>query len=228
MSNSLQKEDINNNVLKITIKDIAHFDGGGSCSVKIVISQDKHLDTREFILFSSQKESLDLSCSDITHEKFSEIEHSAKICEAIKHGALILSYGRNSAYILKQKLCRKGYGREVANEAVLYLVNKGYINEIADIEQETQNCINKLWGNKKIISYLYTKGFGGKAIRFAEELLETVDFEDNCLKFLRKKFKSAPQTHNERNKIIATLMRYGYNSYDIRHALNSFISEFQQ
>ncbi len=224
MSDFLKKEAItlSTNHIKIIIKDITCFDNGNLCCIKIVISQGENSDIREFVIFTSQKNDLHLSQGEISTEQFAIIEHATKVCEAAKRGAMILSYTRNSAYMLKQKLYRKGFDREIANEAVLYLDEKGYINESDDVEREAQNCVNKLWGKRKIVSHLYAKGYSGEAIRCADDFIQTVDFEETCLKLLKKKYKAPPETPYERDKIIACLMRCGYNSSDIKQALIRF------
>lgn len=211
------------NHINIVIVDLTCFDNGNLCCVKIAISQGENKDLREFVIFTSQKEGLRLSREEITTGTFANIEYAAKVCDAARRGAVILSYSRNSAYMLKQKLCRKGFERDVADDAVMYLDKKGYINETDDVEREAQNCVNKLWGKRKIISHLYAKGYRGEAIRCANDFIETVDFEESCFKLLKKKYKNPPETPYERDKIIASLMRCGFSSSEIKQALNRFI-----
>jgi len=211
--------------LQILIKDTQVFDNGSLYLIKTLISCGENSETKEFILFNSQKEELSLVVGEITVEKFSAIEYAAGVCEAARRGANILSYGKNSASILKLKLCRKGFSKESAEGATNYLQKSGYIDELSDVERVIEISVGKLWGKRKIINHLYEKGYKSETIRNTAEFMEQFDFEENCLNLLKKKYRTPSSTAFQKDKASAFLMRNGYHSTEIKHAINAFCED---
>ena len=74
------------------------------------------------------------------------------------------------------------------------------------------------------ISHLRSKGYSDDAVNDALFALEDngVDFEANCLKLVESKCHGGalPSERSELQKLTASVMRYGYSSGDVKHALS--------
>ena len=46
-----------------------------------------------------------------------------------------------------------------------------------------------------------------------------VDFDENCFELLQKKYAPLPKDKKERQKIVASMMRYGYTLSQIKYAM---------
>lgn len=144
---------------------------------------------------------------------------SMKLHAAIKKGISLLGFSRNTKRSLKQKLCRKGYPADIAEEAAEFLVLRGYIKEHDDAEIYAENLANrKFYGKNRIKKELFAKGFASDAISFALESLD-VDFAEICAKRLKNMGGIAVFEEKEaKNKVLASLMRYGFSYEDIKNA----------
>ena len=123
---------------------------------------------------------------------------------------------------MRLKLRSKGFSPDTAAEAAAYLVALGYINERKDAEREAERCVAKLWGRRRIAAALYEKGYSEGAVRGAMELLDRVDFDEQCSALIRKKFGGVPDEPRERQKLFAALVRYGYSPSEIKNAFRAF------
>lgn len=162
----------------------------------------------------------------IEREQCEEILRAMKLYAAIKKGLDLLGYAKNTAKSLKEKLKTRGYPSEIAEEAVSYLIEKGYIreNEDAILFAETL-AKKKLYGRKRIQTELFHKGFSEDVIREALELYE-IDFSEICLKRIRAMGGiEIFETPEKRNKSVASLFRYGFSSEDIREARTMLLDE---
>ena len=155
----------------------------------------------------------------IERERCEEILRSMKLYSAIRKGLDLLGYAKNTAKGLKEKLKTRGYSSELAEEAVLYLLEKGYIRENEDAVLFAETLANKkAYGKKRIQKEMFHKGFSAEVIREALENDE-LDFTEACLKRIRAMGgKEIFETPEVRNKAVASLLRYGFSYEDIREA----------
>lgn len=144
-----------------------------------------------------------------------------KLNSAIKKGASLLGFSRNTKKSLKQKLTAKGYPADIAEEAAAYLADRGYISEHSDAELLAQSlATRKLYGKNRIKKELFSKGFEAEAIRDAMEALD-VDFAEICAKRLKNMGGIALFEEKEsRSKMMASLLRYGFSYDDVRAAVD--------
>ena len=144
-----------------------------------------------------------------------------KMNAAIKKGTALLGFSRNTKKSLKQKLVAKGYPADIAEEAAIYLAERGYISEHSDAELLAQSlATRKLYGKNRIKKELFSKGFEAEAIRDAMETLD-VDFAEICAKRLKNMGGIALFEEKEsRSKMMASLLRYGFSYDDVREALD--------
>jgi SOS response regulatory protein OraA/RecX len=155
----------------------------------------------------------------IERERCEEILRSMKLYSAIRKGLDLLGYAKNTAKGLKEKLKTRGYSAELAEEAVLYLLEKGYIRENEDAALFAETLVNKKsYGKKRIQTEMFHKGFSADVIREALER-EDLDFSAACLKRIRAMGgKEIFETLEKKNKAVASLLRYGFSYEDIREA----------
>ena len=113
---------------------------------------------------------------------------------------------------------RHGYSKEEAAAAAERLRDAGLINEDAQLEHEVEKCLRKLWGARRIQNHLWAKGFAKETLASLSALLAPVDFAENCAALIRKRCGSLPGEQEERKKLFAALVRYGYSPDEIRAA----------
>lgn len=155
----------------------------------------------------------------IDMERCEEILRCMKLYSAIKKGICLLGYARNTARALSHKLKTKGYPDDIAEEAVVYLKEKGYIRERDEAVFFAEHLIrHKLYGKNRIRKEMFAKGFPEDVIRETLEMLET-DFSEICAKRIRSMGGSGIfENAAEKNKAISALMRYGFSAHEIREA----------
>ena len=144
-------------------------------------------------------------------------EHA--LCAALSTGMRSLSASGGSRLQLQQKLCHKGVAREVADDAVEELSQKGYLDEKKSALSTAESGLRKLWGDRRILADLRTKGYGKEALLAVQERLRG---EDAVARLARLWGKRRFDAENP-DKLIAALMRYGYTRAEIRAALKSIM-----
>lgn len=205
--------------LIITLTNLRAHHDGAEMELLIRIDAGGHSEQKALLIATEQYCRIKPSCGTITAEAFEMLEAASELYAAIKRGESMLSYASNSARMLTQKLIRRGYSREVAEQATEYLCSKGLINEPNDMEREVERCLCKLWGAARIRSHLWSRGFGNEAMSELPTLLDEVDFSESCATLIRKKYRELPTDAAERRRMIASLIRYGYSMSDIKEAM---------
>ncbi len=159
-------------------------------------------------------------------DTFDTLEREAGIYAAYKRGMYILGYGACSQKMLVSKLIQKGFEREYATLAALRIAERGYIDDGAATRREAEKCLSKLWGETRIRAHLSSKGYPKDAIDEAIfELIDNgTDFDENCALLLKQKADKLPKEFSERQKLVASLMRYGYSTDQIKRAFSKLSS----
>jgi SOS response regulatory protein OraA/RecX len=147
------------------------------------------------------------------------------LCEAIRRGLNLLSYGAQSERTLCRKLHQRGIDEETAAEAAAYLRQLGLMDESADAERIVAACRRKRWGMRRILSHLFEKGYPEAVIREMQSMLEGEDFVPDCVALIRSKWHEVPTDRHERQKMTASLMRYGFSNGEIRRAMERVARE---
>ena len=88
-----------------------------------------------------------------------------------------------------------------------------------------QSCRRKHWGLRRILSHLFQKGYSESVIREVQAELEGEDFAADCAALIRSKFYEVPSGREERQKMTAALMRYGYSLGEVRRAIDLVTQE---
>ena len=198
------------------------INSGNEVCIKIKIENGENKEERDFTVLIDQYSLLRIKKGEIDRFQFDEIERASNICSAYKKGLFLLGYVACSEKKLKFKLKTHGFENDICDEAVAMLSIGGYINEHSDAEREAERCVAKLWGKKRIISHLYSKGFGDGAVKQACVMLNNVDFAENCQKLIlrdhKKQFVDAQKNEKDRQKLFSKLARMGYSFSEIKEA----------
>ncbi len=157
---------------------------------------------------------------NISREDAAALLEAGHFCAAVMRGMRLLAYGDRSAKRLAFQLTSKGIDRENADRAAAYLMQKGFIREDDTARMRAEGNLRKLWGPRRIREDLRANGFSPDAVREAMEALSEVDFVSNCAALIRKKCRELPTGRGEQQKLIAALMRLGYDMDTIRAAMH--------
>ena len=208
--------------MRITISALVALNSGNEICVYAEISNGENTERKKLVLLTEQYSLLKIKKGEITSDQFDEIERASLICSAYKKGLNLLGYGACSEKSLYYKLKTRGFENDICSEAVAKLSQCGYINESNDARREAERCIAKLWGRKRIISHLYSKGFGDEAVKDVYDLLAETDFTENCKKLILRDHKRqlalAESDEKEKQKLFAALVRMGYSFSEIKEA----------
>lgn len=122
-----------------------------------------------------------------------DIIMSEECVRARKTAVNILSYSDNTELRLREKLAAKGFSREAADDAVRYVISRGWLDEQKQVESALRYLAEvKLFGRRRILQELRKRGFRRTVIDSCD--FNSCDFAGNC----RRLWKSAEiQTMNE-------------------------------
>lgn len=205
--------------LTITIRALRAQHEGAEMLVQLLLENGEHQEQKSLVITTEQYCELNLTKGPISEETYERIEEAAELCRALRSGESLLSYGANSVQALTRKLVGKGYSREVAAQAAQRLEGYGLIDEARDMEREVEKCLRKLWGSKRISAHLWSKGYAQETMQGLSELLEDIDFAENCAALIKKHYGEVPTDPDEHRRMIASLSRYGYSIGEIREAM---------
>ena len=198
--------------------------GENEIAVTFEIKEGEHSQKECFLLSVKDFADLRITVGECQRECYDSVSEAAEIYRAVKKGLSLLSFGRSSKKALLQKLMIKGFSREAAVCAVDSLMSEGYIDEDADAMRECEICVSKLWGESRIRQKLYEKGYSDNAIRAALYSLEDsgVDFSEICAQRLRKTVDELPTDPKDKQKLVASLVRYGFSTSQIKDSIKKF------
>ena len=155
----------------------------------------------------------------LDRQRCEDILRCMKLFSAIKKGIDLLGYAKNTPKALKNKLMRKGYPDDIAEDAVGFLIEKGFIREDEDALLFAATLAErKKYGANRIKQEMFAKGFSSDVIRETMEMLE-VDFAQICASRMRTMGGLALfETPEDKKKYTASLLRYGFSYAEIREA----------
>ncbi len=131
----------------------------------------------------------------------------------------ILAYGANSAKNLELKLRAGGFSADEARSAAQRRLDEGKINESRDALRIAELSLKKGWGKHRIIDHLYSKGYRDASLVDAKRMLDEYDFLPGLISLIERKYGHLPDDRRELDRLIAALLRLGYDMHDIRSAL---------
>ena len=208
----------------ITVTALVALNAGEETCVCVELSDGIHTETQKLTLLTKQYADIRIKKGQIDREKYEEILRASKLATAYKKGLVFLGYGSHSKKTLYFKLKSRGFDDEITNEAIMMLSREGYINEDNSCVREAEKSLQKLWGKKRIVSHLYSKGFSESSIEEAFFELGDIDYEENCKKLIlrdhKRTLQAAREDKKEMSKLIAALTRMGYSFSEIKTALS--------
>lgn len=178
-----------------------------------------------FCLLVEQYAELEVKVGPVTYEKAEELLDAGRLCGAIRRGIVLLGYGDQSARRLAYKLTAKGVDRDTAARATAYLTEKGYIREDDTATLRAEQDLRKGWGERRIREDLIAHGFTHEAVEEAMEELSNTDWVETCAAAMRKKYGKIPEDKGERQKMLAAMMRLGYDTDTVKAAARNILRE---
>ena len=178
-----------------------------------------------FCLLVEQYAELGVKAGPVTYEKAEELLDAGKLCGAIRRGIVLLGYGDQSARRLAYKLTAKGVDRDTAARATAYLTEKGYIREDDTATLRAEQDLRKGWGERRIREDLIAHGFTHEAVEEAMEELSNTDWVETCAAAIRKKYGKIPEDKGGRQKMLAAMMRLGYDTDTVKAAERNILRE---
>ncbi len=211
--------------MKILLYAVNPISGGEETELCFELSDGEHIEKKKLIITAEMFFELGFPhfpCGkvEISCGKLDEIEYLAEKTAAIKRGLYILSFADNTKKSLVRKLILKGFSREIAADAADHLEKAGFINETEAAKALSRDMAEKkLYGPRRIAAALYEKGFSRDAVDRAMEELNA-DFHIICGKRIEAMGgKSLFADKAQKQKAVASLMRYGFSYDDIREGL---------
>lgn len=158
---------------------------------------------------------------ELTEELYDTLHLSAEKTAALREAARILTNGDKSAREIRFKLTKKGFSPEAADHAVVFLEKKGYLNEDQACIRIAEAAVRaKHYGKRRIVDYLRSHGYSAEAAKNAAEAIPDEDYSEalryQMEKILRRRDKDSRE---DRQKIIAAMMRQGFSASEIIAAM---------
>lgn len=211
--------------LTITVRSLRAQHEGSEVLLQVLLENGEHKEQKSLILTTEQYCELKPTRGIISEEEYDKLEEASQLCDALRTGEYLLSFGANSVQALSRKLVQRGYQRDVALSAACRLEQAGLINEERDLGREVERCLRKLWGSKRIRTHLWSRGYADEAMQGLDELLRQVDFEQNCATLIKKHYGGVPEDRDEQRRAVSFLSRYGYSISEIRSAFKALTTE---
>ncbi len=135
--------------------------------------------------------------------------------KALKRALNILAYAPNTRAALRRKLREKGFSASDIEVVMIYLTEKGYIDEVDYLYRFVESyCNARKYGPRRIRAAAREKGFDGEVMDMHfDAACERVDFTAACRARVRAWRGDDPQ------KLIAALLRYGFDYSTIKESL---------
>lgn len=216
--------------MKISVYQIRAVADGAEAEISIEISNAEEAQHIKGKVSAAMLSDLALPASlrspiFLDREKCEAILRCMKLHAAIKKGIDLLGYAKNTAKALQNKLKMKGYPADIAEEAVSFLVERGYIREYDDAALFAENlALRKHYGRNRIKKEMFAKGFSADIIRETMDALD-IDFEEICAARIDAMGgTSLFETPESKNKATASLLRYGFSYAEIREAREMLLS----
>ena len=199
--------------------------GDGTYLIRVETGNQSGSEELEFIIIREIIDELDLVSGEAPCEVLPVLERGAKLTAAYASACSSFAFSQSSLKALHRKLLTKGFSREIAQDAIELIRDRGFVDEDAIAVRRAEIMIAKLWGKTRILSKLREEGFPNCSIEEVFEYLENVDFIHNCILVIEKKYGDIPEERKEREKMYAALSRMGYSSSEIKAAVKRIFEE---
>lgn len=150
-----------------------------------------------------------------------------EVKRARERAMTLLSYSEYTVASMYKRLTDEGFSKDITDEVIGYLVERGYINEKDYFIRFCRHYAEKSgYGRKRIELLAKSRGFSKKVIsENGDEAFDDIDFEDICLERLKKIRGLDISDKKSRDKAIASLMRRGFEFSQIKNAVSMLAKE---
>ena len=125
-----------------------------------------------------------------------------------------------------QKLKGYDFSEEICVCAADYAVDHGMVREDVQVEHAIDTYLHrKYWGRRRITAELSAKGYPREVIDNALAQIPEEDFMRALHVILVKKYGEIPEDRAGRQKLMAAMMRLGYDSDEIREAMRRILRD---
>ncbi len=193
-------------------------DSGAVLRFTVEYESDTGWEREELSVFAARLERVP-EVGALSPEQLERLQAEDALWQAMSIGMRLLAVGEHSPRQLVYKLTVRGIDRTVAQQAATELERAGYLDGCRAAMREAEKGLAKLWGDRRILAELRAKGHDAEAIAAAGEYLSGKDAKERCRRLIQKRRITLPEDRHGREKAIATLMRYGYGTGEIRAAL---------
>ena len=214
------------NIPFASVVSISALEGRSELSVTVLLQSGYGREEKTFLLpldlLDKEIISLKNLPYEIDNETLSYLENCNGVAHALRRAYGIISYGASSYKKLFYKLREKGVEKDIAEQTVEIIRDKGYIDEDDLACRVCELCLKKYWGRSRIIRKLREDGYCDEAIESATDFLDSVDFSEQCASLIEKRYMSIPSDQYEMQKMFASIARYGYSGSEIREAVKIY------
>ena len=155
---------------------------------------------------------------EITVEEAEELEAKYSKTLAKKSAAKTLAYRSASKGELTKKLLQKGFSEEDSKEAVLWLEERGFVDDESYADALVEYYTARGYGERRINEELRRRGISREICEDVSSRLP--DFTEEIKSLIEKKLRGDVLTLDKKNKIVAFLIRRGFGYSEIKTAFS--------
>lgn len=161
----------------------------------------------------------------LTETDLQAVRQAEELSRAVSRTLRILAGSDHSRAALLRKLKLFGFEAAAAEGAADYAERQGYINEERQALRTAEYFIrHKFWGRKRIAAELFQRGYRKDAIRYATDHISSAMYMTALHALLDRKYTAAG-SHEERERLYASLYRMGYSLSEINLAIKELDHE---
>lgn len=160
---------------------------------------------------------------------------SPSALEQIKGADILRKAKKRSLYLLGERdMCRgellskltKTYGSEIAEEAVDYAAELGYINDEEYAPKLAEYLIRrKRWGVYRAKRDMIHRGLDAELVENTLAEFSEEELDEELCGLIEKKYSSKISDYDDRRRTIAALMRRGYGYASIKRCIERLLED---
>lgn len=160
----------------------------------------------------SERLDLNSACDEVISDELSEKDELEGVLSSAYR---ILQSGANSRRMLREKLIKKGYGREIASKAVAICEKQGMLFEKRLLLAHTEYLARKKHYGKSRIRLVLLQKFDRESVEeYFDEAIGEIDFAAYA------KEEAEKGAHRGKRYLVSRLHTLGYSSSEIYKALD--------
>jgi SOS response regulatory protein OraA/RecX len=204
---------------KIELSHVRAADGGARLLLHVKLSQGDQV-SREILTVFAARLPFVPQCGVLSEDEYERLVAESKMTGALDMGLRLLGAGAVSQLRLIQKMRQRGVEKEIATAAVAELFARGYADETAGALREAEKGIGKLWGDRRILLDVRTKGYGEASLVAVKKFLLAQNAVKRCEKLIARRRMALPLTEADTSRFVSSLVRYGYTVHEIKQAIS--------